>query len=497
MGIRRFFFRLFLSGMVIAMTWECHAAINLIINSVLVQTGEKWIARINVDVNVASGSQSRLDFILDYAKDGIVNGEDFPLFSFLVTEGKRFKISGLAYPNIPGDLDDAQNGHLSVFVPIGMDVQYFVPLIVQIDDGFGAVRAPLNFQPTQTGYEISGKVYRDFNPGLGTPSLVFIEYMDENNEHQTVVATDSSGNYSTRVPWAGTYVVYALNPRMVAVAANGGGAQIQRGEGLPASPVNLNLTSIGLRKIRGKVKGPLQEGIPLALIYASAGDPDSEGGETAASIAIADLNGNYELPVVNGQWFLEALNLHTRGYVEDDDGIGLENIAVTGWDVAGKDITALHPIKSLVTGRLLRGDTIPPQALPGVTTIVHQELGGGSERWFDAKGSNTDGSFVLGAFDGQWFFQISPDNLPVGANLICPSGWPVTIPSFGVLDLGDLILYPACNRVQHFFFNGGEFMREAGESITPQDLLGTAEHWNGLGRTMMTRPDFLSLIRGS
>ena len=496
MRFRRFFFSLFLSGVTIAVCGVCHSATNLVVNPVLVQVGEKWIAVVNVDVQVASGSRSRLDFILDYAKDGIVNGEDFPLFSFLVTEGQRFKISGVAYPNIPGDLDDSQNGHLSIFVPIGLDVEYLVPLIVQIDDGFGATRAPLSLLPVQSGYEISGKVYRDLNPGLGTPALVFIESMIGNVEHQMVVATDSTGNFSTRVPWEGSYTVYALNPRMVAVANSGGGAQIQRGEGLPIAPVNLNLTSIGLRKIRGKVKGPQQEGIPFALVYATAGDPDDEEGPTAASFSIADVNGNYELPAVSGGWFLEALNLHTRGYVEDDDGIGLENVSVTSWDVVGKDLVALHPIKSLVTGRLLRGDTIPPRGIPGVTANAHQAPGGGDIRWFDQEGSNTEGRFVLGAFEGQWFFHISSETLPKGANLICPSGWPVTIPLNGVLDLGDIILYPACDRVQHFFFNGCEFLRAVGESITPQDLFGTAEHWNGLRGATMTRPAFLALIRG-
>ncbi len=496
MRIRLNFFFLFLSGVAFAVCGICHSATNLVLNPVLVQVGGKWIAVVNVDVQVASGSRSRLDFVLDYARDGMINGEDFPLFSFLVTEGQRFKISGVAYPNIPGDLDDSQNSHLSVSVPIDLDVEYLVPLIVQVDDGFGPVRAPLGLLPAQTGYEIAGKVYRDLNPGLGTPALVFIESTIGNVEHQMVVATDSAGNYSTRVPWEGSYTVYALNPRMVAVASTGGGAQIQRGEGLPIAPVNLNLTSIGLRKIRGKVNGPQQEGIPFTLVYATAGDPDDEEGPTAASFTIADLNGNYELPVVNGSWFLQALNLHTRGYVEDDEGIGLENVSVAGWDVVGEDLVALHPIKSLVTGRLLRGDTIPPQGIPGVATNVHQAPGGGDIRWFDRKGSDTGGRFVLGAFEGQWFFHISSESLPKEANLICPSGWPVTIPLNGVLDLGDIILYPTCDRVQHFFFNSGEFLRATGESISPQDLLGTTQHWRWLKGTKMTRPDFLAMIRG-
>jgi hypothetical protein len=476
---------------------ELPAASNLTIDPVVFHQNNLVAALIYVFVDVEPGSRSRLDFILDYGRDGTVNGDDYPLFTYFITEGQQLKVSDLAYPNVPGDFDNTQDGHLSAFVVIGMNNQYVVPFVVRIDDGNGAAQAVLEALTVSPGYDVSGKVVRDADPGLGTPSLVFIDYVHELIQYRSIVATDEAGNFSTTVPWGGSYMVYAQAPGMVATVADGGGMSITRQTGSPTPPVNLNLTATGLREIRGRVEGPGGQGIPFASVYAVDLDPSGTSEyPLALSMGIADETGGYTVPVVDGKWSLVAPGLHVRGFVEDDEDIGLEDIAVSGSDVTGQTIVAKHPIESLVTRRLFRGDTNPPAVLPGVTGLVYREEAGGEEWWFDAKGTSNQGRFILGAFGGEWTFEVVESNFPVGANLAPPLPRIVTVTTGEVLDLGDIYLYPGYDRVQHLILNGKEHRNEAGDDIGPKEMLRTIEEWARLARRKVSRNDFLELIRG-
>ena len=245
------------------------------------------------------------------------------------------------------------------------------------------------------------------------------------------------------------------------------------------------------------MEGPSGEAIPFAPIYASAFAGTGTGEyPLAISLGIANETGEYTIPVVDGKWSLFAPGLHTRGYVEDDEGIGLNDILVVGTDVIGQNIVAKHPIESLVTGRLFRGDTNPPAVLPGVTGLVYREEEAGEEWWFDAKGTNDDGRFILGSYGGEWTFEVLESNFPAGANLAPPLPRSVTVTTGEVLDLGNIYLYPGYDRVQHFLLNGKEHRNQAGDDIGPEEMLRTTEEWGRLARRKVSRNEFLELIRG-
>lgn len=402
-----------------------------------------------IKAQVVNGSNTRIDFIPDYNGNGQADAFEIAdsLQSYFVTDNRQFKIQDQVIPHVAGDYD-SRMGWLEVRLPQNRLPFFYGSFVVRADDGAGAVEQVVHFQQNPTGIQVQGTIYQNGDEQNPTPAYVFILNDSEVDELNVFIPTDQEGNYSVWLSRAGSYGVIAMKPGMFSAIEEGAGQEIYREPGMN-DPVNLNLVSAPdrLRTISGRVTNDQDDPIPFALMVAFPLEDDDM--DIPVSVGLTDLNGEYELSVLDGVYGVGAVRLEFHGYVNSDEEIVLEDIVVSGEDVSGQDIQILTPVVSVIKGRILDGRTEQPYSPVEGRVIVEAYVpDGGDDRYFTASGIDRNGEFILGVLEETWKVEILPSSDLLSAGLVIPRFDPVAVGGNQVVDLGDIVLQEAAGSIR-------------------------------------------------
>lgn len=425
MQIRRIAFVLLLLG---GTGLSAFAVSNLTVTPAVVEEDDFDTLVIEFDL-APSRQEALVEIVVDLNQDGLVNGEEFPIEAYLVRDNEQFEIQDTVYPGVPGDSEPSE-GRIRIERPQMEEKFFFGEHIVRVDDGEEVQQRAIEFRQNPTSVQISGSVTLDH--GSAQPALVLIEEDSEEDSVDKIVPA-YNGHYTASLPREGTYLVMALQPGKVTLAAQGGGTAVYRGVG-DSSPVDLNLTSSALR-INGRVMDEQSRLVPRILVLGQwTLQLDEDDQLLGLSITQADENGQYALAVSAGDWAVTVAEAEVHGFVESDN-VGLTGLQVMSHSLSAPDLILPTRVVSLMTGRLIRQDNSQP--LPGLTVAASAPSEDGA---YAEAGTDSEGRFVLGVFEDTWRVEIRETPRSRQLGLLIPASQSFSVGQGQVLDLGDIEL---------------------------------------------------------
>ena len=363
---------------------------SLAINPSTVNSEENDQITLNVS-GIPIGETVLIAKYIDYNGNGEVDADDFLAQSFDLTDGEANAIGGVRNKNVPGDEDGETNGRIqTTFENLSKEdlnrlAAQYVYTMSSDTGSFSTVKVLFNVTQPVYSQDLVGRVT---SGGLAVPNatvLIFV-VLEEGIDTRSFVISEQNGNFSANVP-VGEYSLVALKPGYLSDFSSPPSVQITEG-----ATATQDITLIAAdRNITGRfVDQTTGIGIGTVQIYA-------ESGTGLATLAYTDQNGNFDIPVVSGEWEMDIDrgSAASQGYVLSSQ---LDGIDTSSGDVSG--ITIQWPkVDALIHGRLQTGDGQP---------LTGMEIRGDTDQDYEAATvTDSKGEYVLGVVAGNWALDVS------------------------------------------------------------------------------------------
>lgn len=344
------------------------------------------------------GNTLRVEVFSDPNGNGVVDSGESAVERYAVTDGVSSpSMGGVVNWNVPGDEDGTANGsirtRLRLFGPPFPPAAFTVRVT---DQDLSTKQTAFQFTKTPTAYSLSGRVTVGTTPVPGA----FVAVVALPSECRVASAmTDTNGDYTAYVDGPGEYLVGVqaqgyLSKWTEQSPSSVSGATVSETMKNPTG-VDLQVFS-GTHVIEGFIRdNATEEGIAGAEVEGALATLDAE----YEAYVLTGWDGSFSLPVVDGEWELEASGLYKKGYVDFSDPLVL---TVSGGNLT--HIVGLFPRgNALIHGTLRDGSG---QALSGEEVVEGWAWLG--DTGYEARSdTDTNGHYVLGVLAGRW--QVSAD----------------------------------------------------------------------------------------
>jgi len=386
----------------------------------------------------AAGNTLVFDVHFDLDGDGTLDPEDERFMSFEISDGQTPHLDN---PGFWHDEDGATNSSVKATLIANGAWLFSGHFIVKAtdEDSSTATGSFTVEQDSSFPCVVTGEVQLGGSAAGG--AVVGIQDMATGGMASMAV-TAADGTFELRIKSPGGYGVLALRPGAVTKEEEEGGSaqMVQVSEG--SNPLSQPLVLFpGDRTISGKVfASDTGEGFRGTLVIG-----ETEDGEDLLSFAVTDHDGNYSLPVMDGQWGISP-------WPEDISRLGYVTpyvwVPVSGSDAQGIDLSC-PKATTLIRGTVKDKDT--GQGLQGIP--VWAELGRDGPEAVGCSGP--DGSYVVGVVEGRWEVDVDEESL-YGTGYARPPYQHVTAPASGTVSGIDFLLEKAGTITGHVYEDDGE-----------------------------------------
>lgn len=346
--------------------------------------------RLAVSNLATPGSELLVEQFVDANKNGLVDGGDYVIRSFKITDGTASTDSGLS-----GDEDALVNGMTSTNLNTYLTSDlYHVPAsyLIRVTQGSLATITPFVVTAVNRSQSVSGMVTNGTSPLAGA----LVRLSDSVGRHISFAVADETGRYTLQVSNPGTYFVTPLVYGYASTAPQA--VSLTSGQVL----VDQNLAVVpGSFQITGTVKDETStSGIQGVWVWAK--------GQTASGVALTAADGSYNLSLPAGQYRLSVSSdpseatPFAKGYlVNVAQPLAVSLVA----DSTGNDLL-LSKGSFFVSGRVLDqfGNGVTGIPVQGSLAVVS-----GSSETVTNRVSTSDGSYQLPLVSGeQWSITLNP-----------------------------------------------------------------------------------------
>ena len=356
-----------------------------------------------------TGETVQVDKFLDANRNGVVDGADLPVQSFLLTDGQASVFydgtTAVTNFNVPGDFN-ASSGAISAPVSIAGD-----PAQALVGQYLYRLSSPTSrFTPITSVFNVTNSAYAQSftgavrNSGSNVPNVV-IMVTPSSNQHGNPLAgvlADSTGNYTLNLP-AGTYSFWLFKSNFVADLSQSPTVTLANGATVTT---NLNFLLPATTSISGHLVDAANTNQGLRDVFMVCQSPDRR---YMAGACFTGADGAFTVPVIAGQWSvsMDSQGLGTYNYV------GLNNnpeADTSTGSVAGLTL-ALPKATAVFYGRVLDGQGHP---LAGIDV---SSWDANNYYWEDAY-TDANGYYIApvagGSSDDSWEVEVSSDSAPAG-----------------------------------------------------------------------------------
>jgi hypothetical protein len=348
--------------------------------------------------SLPAGQAVRVEKFYDLNGNGVVDGSDLLMQSFLVTDGLVPKLGGVTNLNMPGDTDGATNGQIVVQVNYpSTDTTFnliegsYLYRVSSPSNSFTPVTQSFRVWQKLLTQSISGVVYDggSMNPLSNALAVAF----DSNFSAVGGGKANNSGRYIIYVP-PGDYTVWSVLGGYLASQAGGSGTV------RPGSSVNN--ADVAMTAGTSLLSGTLMDsatgvGLPGVAMFGYQSSNLFE-------ITFTDASGNYALEVNNDIWEVDynADQMPLLGYVAAATKPATNVTA----DVSNFNIPVAKA-NAVIYGTV-RDDQIPVNTLSGVELSAADIPG-----LYAASGMSykADGNYTIGVLGGDWWLGPTGESL--------------------------------------------------------------------------------------
>lgn len=419
----------------------------------------------NITLTIAglnTGESVVVQKFIDGNANGAIDGADWLVQQFTLTDGQASVIGGQANINVPGDTDPTA-GTIKAQLSLqggGIGQRFVGSYAVKLSSPtgrFGSITKFLSITNSSFAQSLTGKVVCSGTNVPNAATLIFQGSVGNSSPIAGVIA-NTSGDYTLKAA-PGTYSLLPFKPDYVTDAAVsptvtlGAGASISNNLSLLPSTCTISGRFVDAFN--------QSQGLPGLLVVC-----ESAGGQLA--IGFTDTNGNFTVPVTASQWkvSLDSEALPTIGYLDLQNR---QRVDTSMGSVAGVTV-ALPKGTALIYGSFKDDQNRP---LPGVglraDDSMHQYQGMGT--------TDQNGNYAVSVLAGSWY--VNPDNSsPVLANYIVTQGADVTI-SAGQAVLRNFKATLATNHITGYVKNKGNNPVEGVGVYSRGNLNGTDYNQSG------------------
>jgi uncharacterized GH25 family protein len=358
-----------------------------------------YAGRIALQVGgLASGQTAVVDKYLDVNTNGVVDGTDWLVQSFRLTDGQANVIGGVTNVNVPYD-SNPTNGAITANVKfqsvgIGQTLvgKYLYKVSSPTGGGFAAVTNAFTVTNTPYGQWFTGTV-KCGSTNIPYAGVLVFPPPSEDGGGGPLAGTvaNGSGTYTIRVA-PGTYQLWAFKSNYVCNVSAAPVLTVNAN-----TPVTTNLNVIPApRRISGRFVDATNAsvGVPgILTVMQSTND--------LIAIGFSATNGNFSVPVTASGWQvgLDDQQLALNGYLSSRDGISVDT-------TTGSVVGVTVPIPKGTA--LVYGTVKDDQNHPMVGVSINAD---DSTRQYESAGTtDTNGNYVMAVLAGAWHMEPSRDD---------------------------------------------------------------------------------------
>jgi len=353
------------------------------------------------------GETVQLDKFLDANGNGVIDGADLPVKSFLLTDGQASVFydgaTAVTNINVPGDFNPT-SGAITARLRIASDItQQIVAQYL-----FRLSSPTSRFTPITNLFNVTNSAYSQSftgavrNGGTNVPNVVIMvaQATSAKGGPFAGVIGNNTGNYSLNLP-GGTYSFWLFKSNFVADLSKSPLLTLANGA---TFTTNLNFLIPATNSVSGHVvdAGNTNTGLPDVFMVCET--PDRQ---LMAGACYTGTNGAFTVPVIAGQWqvSMDSQGLATYGY------LGLNNnpqVDATTGTVSGVTL-ALPRATALFYGSVLDNQGHP---LSGIDISCSDNNG----QYYQDYYTDANGYFVApvggGSANDGWQVEVSSDTAP-------------------------------------------------------------------------------------
>jgi hypothetical protein len=292
---------------------------------------------------LTNGETVLVERFLDLNTNGVIDGNDFMVQSFLLTDGQVTSIAGVRNGNIPGDNDLTANGQITATLSFANGPEFTRISSSQIfqlsspKSRFPAVQQSITVTQAVYPHRITGKVL-DLATPLPHAQVALVIPTAGNIEFISGTVADGSGNYSINAS-NGTYLVLGFFQGRTGATATGPFATVS-GTDVVA---NIPLTG-GSFTVSGFVtEYPSGLGAPAMQVFLTG----TNGDYTAL---FTYPHGGISIPLTNNKWKFDTSDLGSMlaGLLRPQNKV---KVVVAGTNVTGVTVPAYQET-ALIYGKV-------------------------------------------------------------------------------------------------------------------------------------------------
>jgi hypothetical protein len=352
---------------------------------------------------LTNGETVLVEEFVDGNASGTIDGVDFLLQSFRVTDGQASVIGGATNINAPFD-SNATTGAITAQLNLGsFQVNHLVGQYLfrlsSPTERFAAITNAFTITNAALGQSFTGNIK---SSGTNVPFAGVVVMAAPHGIGVGGALANSNGAFTVSLP-PGVYQLLAFRSNFVADMSGAPLLTLSNGASINT---NLFLTE-ATRSISGKIWDAANTNTTLPGILLTA---ESAGGQFA--VGFSDANGNYTVRVTAAAWGLGAddSSLSVHGYVGNQNQVMAD---ATAGDATGINV-ALTKATALFYGSLkdeFNNPVVGASFWSDDSTGNYQSYG-----WCDA-----NGNYAVPATATNWWVGISSDD-PLMANFVATSG---------------------------------------------------------------------------
>lgn len=423
-----------------------------------------YIGSISLSIaGLSAGQTVTVQKFVDANSNGSIDGTDWLVQQFPLTDGLVSVIGGVTNINVPGDTDSA-SGTIKAQLSLqsgGIGQRFVGSYAIRLSSPSAAFASITKFLTvTNSGFaqSLTGKVVCSGTNVPNAAVLIFPGSMQNSSPSAGVIA-NNSGSYTLKAA-PGTYGLLPFKPNYVTDAGASPIFTLSTGANIST---NLSLLP-ATRTISGRFVDAANPslGLPGILVVC-----ESMNGLLA--ISFTDTSGSFNVPVTASQWrvSLDSEALPTLGYLDVQNQ---QMVDTSTGNVAGVTI-ALPKGTALIYGSFKDSQNQP---LSGVGLWAWEYSGQNEGNGITFQ----NGNYVTAVLAGTW--QINPDDTsPVLANYVYSRAADVTL-SAGQAVQRNFAAMPATHRITGYVKDNNNNPVESVNVYGSASLNGTDFHQNAV-----------------